>query len=156
MNLADAADVLLRAYPALFHACHRRHVADPSGRKILSAHQASVLEHLDSVSATAMTKLAGHMGVTASTMSLTIDRLERGGFVRRRRDSSDGRRVLLTLTPRGARVREKQSVLDPDLVRAVLSRLSAEQRARAVEGLTLLAQAAEAQMNQRAENGDAQ
>ena len=76
---ARARDVevrrLLEAYPRIFFACHTRHVRDPETGGELSAHQASILDHLDEVDAMSMTSLAGHMGVTVATMSLAIDRL---------------------------------------------------------------------------------
>jgi DNA-binding MarR family transcriptional regulator len=41
---------------------------------------------------------------TTGGMSLTLDRLEAAGYLRRSRDARDGRRVVVTLTPRGLRV----------------------------------------------------
>ena len=143
MSLGTDAARLMQLYPKIFVACHRRHVKDPSTRQLLSAHQASIIDHLDDVSPTTVNDLAAHMGVTASTMSLAIDRLERGGYVRRAKDRSDKRRVLLRLTARGVRVKEQQSVLDPDAVRLMLTRLSPTVRRRALEGLALLAHAAD-------------
>jgi DNA-binding MarR family transcriptional regulator len=75
-------------------------------------------------------------------MSLTVDRLERKGYVVRLRDAADRRRVHLRLTAAGVRVREATSVLDPSLVEALVTRLSDEERDRAVQGLALLARAA--------------
>ena len=76
-------ETVLRCYPQIYFACHRRHVRDEATQAVLSAHQASVLDHLDDVEGTSLATLARHMGVTASTMSLTVDRLERGGYVTR-------------------------------------------------------------------------
>jgi DNA-binding MarR family transcriptional regulator len=98
------------------------------------------------VDATSVTDLAAHMGVTPATMSLAIDRLERRGYVARGRDPKDGRRVGLRLTAAGVRVRDAKSVLDPARVRQVLDQLSAADRARALEGLRLLAGASDARM----------
>jgi DNA-binding MarR family transcriptional regulator len=133
---------LLDAYPRIYFACHTRHVRDAQTGAELSAHQASILDHLDEVDPMSMTDLAGHMGVTAATMSLAIDRLENKRYVRRDRDPKDGRRVLLRVTPAGSRVREAKSVLDPVRVEQVLAQLSPADRAAAIEGLTLLARAA--------------
>jgi len=93
-----------------------------------------------------MTDLAGHMGVTVATMSLAIDRLERKGYVRRRRDPQDGRRVLLRVTPAGVRLREARSVLDPVRVEQVLAHLSPANREAVLKGLQLLAHASERYM----------
>ena len=128
-------------YPRIYFACHTRHVPDPRRNRVLSSHQASVLDHLDEIEPTGLLTLAAHMGVTASTMSLMIDRLARGGYVVRSRDSSDGRRVNLRLTKAGVRIKSEKSVLDPDRVRAMLAQLTPAERAAAIEGLALLARA---------------
>ncbi len=137
---------LLAAYPRIYFACHTRHVKDPATGAGVSAHQASILDHLDEVDAMSMTDLAGHMGVTVATMSLAIDRLERKRYVRRERDPQDGRRVLLRVTAAGVRLREAKSVLDPVRVEQVLGQLSPADRDKALQGLELLARASEKQM----------
>ena len=137
---------LLAAYPRIYFACHTRHVRDPASGDALSAHQASILDHLDEVDPLSMTDLAGHMGVTVATMSLAIDRLEQRRYVRRDRDPGDGRRVLLRITADGVRLREAKSVLDPVRVEQVLGHLSAADREAALKGLDLLARASEKHM----------
>jgi MarR family transcriptional regulator, organic hydroperoxide resistance regulator len=139
----DPVRQVMALYPKIFFACHTRHVRDPKTRSILSAHQASILDHLDAVEPVSLKTLAQHMGVTLSTMSLSIDRLARGGYVLRSRDAHDGRRVNLRLTPAGVRIKEAQSVLDPERVRGMLYRLSEPSRAEALHGLSLLARAAQ-------------
>ncbi|HLK67289.1 MAG TPA: MarR family transcriptional regulator [Bryobacteraceae bacterium] len=133
---------VLRCYPQIYFACHPRHVRDQESGAILSAHQASVLDHLDDVESTSLFNLARHMGVTASTMSLTVDRLERGGYVTRERNAADKRRVDLRLTPSGVGVKRQQKVLEPDLVAAMLHHLDEARRRQALDGLELLAEAA--------------
>jgi DNA-binding MarR family transcriptional regulator len=135
-------ETVLRCYPQIYFACHRRHVRDDKTQSVLSAHQASVLDHLDEVEGTSLLELARHMGVTASTMSLMVDRLERGGYVRRERSPRDGRRVNLRLTPAGVGIKKQQKVLEPDLIEAMLQQLEPVRRQQALEGLELLAQAA--------------
>jgi len=137
---------VLDAYPRVYFACHTRHVRDPRTGDELSAHQASILDHLDQVDPMSMTDLAGHMGVTVATMSLAIDRLERKGYARRARDPGDRRRVLLRITEAGGRVREAKSVLDPVRIEQVLGRLSAADRDAALRGLELLARASDEHM----------
>jgi len=135
-------ETVLQCYPQIYFACHRRHVRDEKTGAVLSAHQASVLDHLDDLDGTNLLELAGHMGVTASTMSLMVDRLERGGHVTRQRSKEDGRRVVLRLTPAGVRIKRQQNVLEPNLVEAMLGHLSERQRDDALRGLELLAEAA--------------
>ena len=102
---------------------------------------------LREVDPTTLNGLAKHMGVTAATMSLTIDRLERKGYVVRLRDTTDRRRVHVRLTSAGVRVRNASSVLDPPRVEQMLARLSDGDREAAIRGLRLLADAAQEQMS---------
>jgi DNA-binding MarR family transcriptional regulator len=120
-------------------------VRDERTRQALSSHQARVLDHLDPVAPTHLKELAAHLGITPPSMSLMIDRLERGGFVRRSRDARDARdarQVNLRLTRAGVRIKERQKVLDPEIVEAMLRRLPALERQSAVAGLQSLARAA--------------
>lgn len=142
-------------YPRIYFACHTRHVVDPKRNVVLSSHQASVLDHLDEIEPTGLLALAAHMGVTASTMSLMIDRLARGGYVIRERDPKDGRRVNLRLTKAGVRIKSQKSVLDPERVQHMLAQLTSEERKQALEGLALLARASGQAMQQRQGAGKA-
>ena len=74
MATGKAVQALLQHYPRIYFACHARHVRDPSSGELVSDRQVSILDHLDEVEATGLTRLAEHMGVTPSTMSLSIDR----------------------------------------------------------------------------------
>jgi DNA-binding MarR family transcriptional regulator len=87
-------------------------------------------------------QLAAHMGVTASTMSITVDRLVQRGYVIRAVGAEDRRRVELRLTPAGLRVRGPQEVLDAALVGDMIDLLGPQERERALFGLELLASAA--------------
>jgi len=146
MQLGQQVRMLLDLYPWVFMACHTRHIRDPRTKRVISERQASILDHLDERAPTTLGGLARHMGVTASTMSLAIERLVQGGYVSRRKDRADARRVGLTLTAAGARVREANQVLDPDRVRALLQRLEPAERDRAIRGLEVLAVAAQQEL----------
>jgi DNA-binding MarR family transcriptional regulator len=146
---AKAVEEVLRLYPKVFLACHTRHVRDSLTGQELSDHQASVLDHLDEVEPTSLMELARHLGVTASTMSITVDRLVRGGYVSRQRAAQDGRVVALRLTEAGVRIRREKRVLDPGLVRSMLSRLTADELVQALAGLQILARASAEQMESR-------
>jgi DNA-binding MarR family transcriptional regulator len=150
-DFKTAARELMTLYPRIYFACHTRHVRDPQTDRLLSRHQASILDHLDEVEPTTLNDLARHMGVTPGTMSLAIDRLERKGYVLRMRDAVDRRRVHLRLTSAGVRVRQASSVLDPARVEALVARLSDEEREAAIAGLDLLARAAQLLMESRAD-----
>lgn len=150
MDVTRATTALMRLYPRIFFACHTRHVRDTTSGRVLSAHQASVLDHLDVVEPTFVKDLAAHMGVTPSTISIALDRLGDGGYVERVQDKQDRRRVGVVLTTSGAAVRDDKSVLDEVLVRALLGLLHEAQREAAIAGLTLLASAAAELGRQRA------
>jgi DNA-binding MarR family transcriptional regulator len=155
-SIGEAMTALMTLYPRIYFACHTRHVRDPQSQRLLSRHQASILDHLDELEPTTVMDLATHMGVTAPTMSLAIDRLERKGYVVRLRDAKDRRRVHVRLTTAGVRIKEASSVLDPERVQRLVGRLSDADRTRAIEGLGLLAGAAEASMKEgrrQTENG---
>lgn len=146
----DAVWQVMALYPKIFFACHTRHVRDPKSPRILSSHQASILDHLDEREPLPLMDLARHMGVTPSTMSISIERLVRQGYVLRTRDRVDGRRISLTLSAAGARVRDSKSVLDAARVRQMLARLTRSERDEAVRGLAMLAQAAQKFMEETA------
>ena len=156
-QIGAAMTAVMTLYPRIYFACHTRHVRDPQTQRLLSRHQASILDHLDELEPTTVMDLAGHMGVTAATMSLSVDRLERKGYVVRLKDAKDRRRVHVRLTSAGVRMREANSVLDPTRVEALVARLTDDERTQAVEGLGLLARAAQEQMHegtrQKAEGG---
>src|SRR6187402_496712 len=121
----DGVARVLNHYPRIYFACHTRHVHDPATGRALSAHQASILDHLDEVEAMTLTDLSDHMGVTPGTMCVHVERLVKRGYVARLRDPRDGRRAQLRLTAAGRRVREAKSVLDPERVRRMLDGLGA-------------------------------
>jgi DNA-binding MarR family transcriptional regulator len=124
-------------------------VRDDDNGRILSAHMAGILDHLDSQHSRTVSELARHLSVTESTISIQISKLQRFGYVRRMRDSTDRRRVTVRLTSAGMRVRQDNSVLDPDLAKEMLSLLTGANRELALHGLELLGNAAERLMQQR-------
>jgi MarR family transcriptional regulator, organic hydroperoxide resistance regulator len=147
--MQDAVRQLMVFYPQIYFACHTRHVRDQRSNTVLSAHQASVLDHLDEVEPTNLRTLAAHMGVTASTMSITVNRLVRQRYVVRRRVVQDARQIHLLLTKAGVRIKSEKSVLDPALVKSLLEQLGADERKQALHGLALLAQAAHKAMKNK-------
>lgn len=142
-------DRLMRAYPLIYLACHRRHMlADESGRR-LTAQQASVLDHLEDGTPRRVGELAAHMDVTEATMSIHLSRLQKGGYIVRQRNPKDGRSVLLRLTAKGKRFKSQNSLFDPVLVRELLAVIPAGQLEHALRGLETLGHAAEMVMSRR-------
>jgi MarR family transcriptional regulator, organic hydroperoxide resistance regulator len=145
---------LLDAYPAIFLACHRRHVREDEAGRTLTEHQASVLNHLHATRPTTLSKLAEHMGVGRSTMSITVARLVRGGYIISSRDKNDARRVGLTLTPIGVRVKEQNTVLDPELVRGMFRSMPAGELESALRGIECMAKYARIMLRERKRGRD--
>ena len=149
MSDTDDVAAVFRDYPRIYFSCHRRHVRDPHGGALVSAHQVSILDHLDAVQPTILGELAEHMGVTPGTMSIAVGRLVQQGYVARVLDPADRRRVQLRLTDAGVRVRAANSVLEPELVADMLSELAPAERRAALDGLAALARAAVAAQQRR-------
>jgi MarR family transcriptional regulator, organic hydroperoxide resistance regulator len=133
---------LQRLYPQIYLACHVDHVRAASTEYQLSSHDGSILAHLDSETGTSPRDLARHLGVVPSTLSASLKRLEKLGYITSAVHSSDRRRKLLRLTTPGARAMASTSVLDADRIRSLLLRLSASEQRDAIAGLSLLARAA--------------
>jgi MarR family transcriptional regulator, organic hydroperoxide resistance regulator len=141
-----------RDYPQIYLACHTRHQRRRSNPAQLTAQESSLLAHLSERDARRAADLARHLGVVPSTMSAALKRLSSLGYIARARDEADGRAAALRLTRLGSRALQAGSVLETARVAAMLATLSTADRARAIEGLALLARAA-ASMAQKA--GDA-
>ena len=139
---ASAVQKIVDLVPRILYACRRLDARTLSTGRSLSPQQALILDQLDRDVPVSLQALAAQMNVTAPTMSVAIGRLVREGYVRRDRDEIDGRRLDLTLSPAGARVRKATSSLDPRRVAALLARLSAGERESAIRGITALAEAA--------------
>jgi len=140
---------VMETYPKIYFACHTRHVRDDETGKTLSTHLASILDHLQSELPLTVSDLARHLGVTESTMSIQTSKLQRAGYVRRVRDEKDRRRIRLSLTAAGRRLKEQTSVLDAELVAEMISLLRPSEADFALRGLELLAHAADTLVQKR-------
>lgn len=134
--------LFLGAYPRIHFACRAREIRGDGGGA-LSDHQASILALLDEEDPAMVGELAEAMGVTASTMSLNLTRLQNAGFVRRDRDPEDRRVMNVRLTVAGRAMRDAATLLDVDRVDALLAGLRPDERRRALEGLAILAEASD-------------
>jgi DNA-binding MarR family transcriptional regulator len=131
-----------RLYPQIFIACHTDHVRASSTEWQISSQDASVLVHLDREFGLSPRDLADHLGVAPSTLSATISRLSKLGYMSSEPSEGDKRRRELRLTTRGAEAVARTSVLDAERVRTLLTRLTEAELKVALEGLALLARAA--------------
>jgi DNA-binding MarR family transcriptional regulator len=86
--------------------------------------------------------LAARLGVTASTGTRLVARLVRGGWVHRSSEPSDRRLITLDLTATGTRLVDETRRRREEALAAILSRMSAADRAAAIAGLRRLGDAA--------------
>src|ERR1700691_557078 len=102
-EVAELAEGLHRALSKLFSLLRR---GDPSGAAAgdLTLAQLSILVTLLDQGPIRMTDLAAHERVRTPTTTVAIRPLERVGLVKRSRDPSDLRAVLVDITPRGLAV----------------------------------------------------
>jgi MarR family transcriptional regulator, organic hydroperoxide resistance regulator len=126
-----------RAYRRLWGALHR---GDEPG---LSQHERQLLHHVPAAGGVALTDLARHLALPKSTASVVVKDLERRGFVRRRRDARDERRLAIVLTAEGRRRVAGDTVLEPKPLAQALDALAAGRRAKLLDSIEALADAAE-------------
>ena len=130
-------------YPRIYLACHIQHVRRTPVRANLTESESNLLGHLDERHAIRASELARHMGVSRSSMSATIKRLIKLGYIASAREADDARALALRLSPVGARAMQAGSVLDTARVASMLAQMSPTDRKKAVDGLGLLARAAD-------------
>jgi DNA-binding MarR family transcriptional regulator len=73
-------------------------VIESENLKISDAHAIEILGHNGRMN---MKELAGKLGITTGTTTITVDRLERGGYARRVRAERDRRSYIIELTGEG-------------------------------------------------------
>jgi DNA-binding MarR family transcriptional regulator len=123
-ELTDLAEGLHRTLSKLFSILRR---GDPSGSAAgadLTLAQLSILVTLLDQGPIRMTDLAAHERVRTPTTTVAIRRLEKIGLVKRSRDPSDLRAVLVDITPRGLSVHRESLTNRIGALAALLSQLS--------------------------------
>ena len=130
---ADLAGDLQRVLAKLITVVRRGDTA--TGRPDLTLAQVSILLTLLDSGPIRMTELATRERVRTPTTTVAIRRLEKVGLVKRSRDPSDMRAVLVEVTPKG--VVEYQEALEARRLHLaeLLERLTADERADLVRAL---------------------
>ncbi|HYN07473.1 MAG TPA: helix-turn-helix domain-containing protein [Vicinamibacterales bacterium] len=142
MTLDEAIERVQFCYPQVYYACHTRHQHGRTRDGRLSPRDSQLLVHLDRRRPLAVTRLAYHMGLAASTVSEAISRLERFGYVTKAAVSGGDRRLVgILLTKKGVDAERSTSVLETGRLRTVVRRLSRRNLAEVIGGLTHLADA---------------
>jgi len=110
----------------------------------LTQHERQLLHHIGSAQGVPLGVVARHLGIPKSSASEQVKGLERRGFLTRRRDPTDERRLSIVLTETGVARVTRDSVLDLARLAAALKRISAADRRALLVGLERLAAAASA------------
>ena len=123
VEVTELAEGLHRTLSKLFSMLRR---GDPSGAVAgdLTLAQLSILVTLLDKGPIRMTDLAAHERVRTPTTTVAIRRLEKVGLVKRSRDPSDLRAVLVDITPRGRAVHGESLANRRAALAAMLSQLS--------------------------------
>ena len=90
-----------------------------------------------------LTRLSERGHVTTGSMSQTINRLADGGYLTRRKDPGDGRRVLLEATESGRRIGAAARAHRESWLYARLAELSADERATLAQAAELMRRVAD-------------
>jgi DNA-binding MarR family transcriptional regulator len=105
----------------------------------VSQHERQLLHHVPASGGVALGWLAHHLALPKSTTSVLVKDLERRGFVHRRRDPGDERRLAVVLTAKGRRRVAADTVLVPDRLGAALGALPVTTRRALLAGMERLA-----------------
>ncbi|HWQ66736.1 MAG TPA: MarR family transcriptional regulator [Methanospirillum sp.] len=112
-------------------------VIEASNLKISEAHAIEILGHYGRMN---MKDLAGKLGVTTGTTTITVDRLERGGFAHRIRAENDRRSYIIELTKTGTAAFEEHHRHHLNLAVEIASILGKEETLSFVDVLTRINQ----------------
>ena len=115
----------------------------PEGGADLTLAQLSILLTLLDKGPIRMTELAAHERVRTPTTTVAIRRLEKLGLVKRSRDPSDLRAVLVDVTPRGLVQHREAVATRRSKLAGMLGRLSDEERTALTRALEPLARLSE-------------
>src|SRR5262249_8493746 len=138
MNSSDSAR-FERAYATIWMALHRGDEPD------LSQHERQLLHHVPARGSVQLNHIALHLALPKSTASALVKDLERRGFVTRRRDPHDERRLAITPTSKGRERVAGDSVLALRGLQAALAELSPGERQALLAAIEKLAASARAQ-----------
>ena len=122
----------------------RRRLKEVATAKDLTPSQTAVLIRLAKDGPASTSQLAGAERVRPQSMATTLSALDDHRLIERRPDPDDGRRQLITLTPRGrSRAESDRQVREEWLVRAMHDRFTEPERRVIVEALALLGRIAD-------------
>jgi DNA-binding MarR family transcriptional regulator len=125
-QVTELAGELQRVLSRVFSVLRRGDTSRESAAGDLTLAQLSILLTLLDQGPIRMTDLAAHERVRTPTTTVAIRRLEKLGLVKRSRDPSDLRAVLVDITPRGLAQHKEALATRRAQLAALLSKLSEE------------------------------
>ena len=108
----------------------------------LSMPQFSILMQLHHRGACGMSEISGRFDVSAAAASQLVEKLVQGGYIERTEDPNDRRAKMIQITPRGQELVKEGIVERYRWLDEVTVKLSAEEKAKVVEALDILTEAA--------------
>lgn len=124
--------MLINDISRMFGAQMRR-CADELGIPSGYRHMLIYLAHNDGVS---QLELAKFSHLTPPTVSVTLQKMERDGFIERRADSADQRQMLVYITEKGKRLEMQSKMKADETEKLALDRLGEQERAQLREYLS--------------------
>jgi DNA-binding MarR family transcriptional regulator len=117
----------------------KRRLREQASAGDLTPSQTAVLRHLLHQGPTTVTALARLEGVRPQSMGATVDGLEKLDLIKGTPDARDGRQTILALTPACRElIRSSRAARQDWLLRAIQSKLSAEEQAQLAFSLRLI------------------
>ena len=117
----------------LVHVIEAKHQARPTSSLDLRARM--LIQELGLNGETPILRVRRDLGLSPSTLTSLADRLERDGYLERRRHPTDRRTVVLALTPAGKRAFVAEKEFYRHLIDDSLQSLDAEARAHVLASL---------------------
>jgi DNA-binding MarR family transcriptional regulator len=117
---------------------HRTHAAQLLREVGLHPGQELLMMHLWDIGPQRQCDLAAEFDTDSATMTRTVQRLERAGYVRRLPDPDDGRVTLVEPTPASMALRTQVERMWEQLERETVGDLTPEQRKRTLTSLLRL------------------
>jgi DNA-binding MarR family transcriptional regulator len=136
MRRAANLDVMFHSFLARLFSIPAR---QPTTHGVTFA-QVRLLILLDEEKAASPSRLAARLGVSCSTITELLERLSRGGYVRKNRSELDRRQVMISLQPKGRRLISEFARLRRERLRKLMSFLEPRDAARMTGALRTLSE----------------
>ena len=132
---AEKISALLTTINKKIHLDFARHLESFG----LTVPQMFVLRILGTENDLSISELSKRVGLTNSTVSGIVDRLEKEGYVQRQRDEKDRRVVYVKLTEKSRKLKQQIPVFKHDYFGSWIKELEHEKVEQIIESLSILA-----------------